>query len=284
MDPLTDVAIPTLTCCAMAVVGLELTARDLARIARRPRKLALATAAQTLLLPLVAFAVIAAADPPIHRTVGLIVIAACPGGAFSNFFTALARSETALSVALTTTCTVVSILTLPLVTAVGFRLFLATAEVVRPPVLIIVGQLGLLLLLPMTAGMALRRWREPLARRIRPPLRLIVLAALVALLVWLLVDRAPDFPAEWLPGAATASLFLVPAMALGEILGRIVGIPEAERLAYVVELGFRNLGVAIVVTVTLLRQSDFLPFATVFFITSVLYALAAVALFRHRSG
>ncbi len=89
-----------------------------------------------------AFAVIAAVDPPIHRTVGLIVIAACPGGAFSNFFTALARSETALSVALTTTCTVVSILTLPLVTTVGFRLFLATAEVVRPPILVIVGQLG----------------------------------------------------------------------------------------------------------------------------------------------
>ncbi len=90
-----------------------------------------------------------------------------------------------------------------------------------------------------------------------------------------------DLPAEWLPGAATASLFLVPAMALGEILGRIAGVPEAERLTYV--LGFRNLGVAIVVTVTLLRQSDFLPFATVFFITAVLYELAAVAVFRRRA-
>ncbi len=73
----------------------------------------MATATQALLLPLVAFAVIALLDPPLHRTLGLIVIAGCPGGAFSNFFTSLARGETALSVALTTTCTLVAVVTLP---------------------------------------------------------------------------------------------------------------------------------------------------------------------------
>ncbi len=282
MDPLTDIAIPAVTVCAMVVVGLELTAEDFARVAGRPSKLVIATAAQTFLLPLVSFALIVALDPPVHRAVGLIVIAACPGGAFSNFFTALAKGETALSVALTTTCTLVAIVTLPAVTTVGLTLLVADTEVVRPPVLVMIAQLILLLLAPLVAGMALRRWQEPRSRYLHPRLQRLVVVAIVALLVWIFVERAPDFAAEALPGAVTASLFLVPAMILGEVLGRITGAPEAERLAYVVELGFRNLGVAIVVSVTLLRQPGFLPFATIFFVTAVLLALAVVALFRRR--
>ncbi len=73
-------------------------------------------------------------------------------------------------------------------------------------------------------------------------------------------------------------------MAVGEVLGRIAGVVPAERLAYVVELGFRNLGLAVVVTVTLLRQPGFLAFANVLFVTAVIYALAAVAVFRRRAN
>jgi BASS family bile acid:Na+ symporter len=264
------------------VVGLGLTAADFARVARPPGKLAVATASQAVLLPLVAFAVIALLDPPLHRTLGLIVIAGCPGGAFSNFFVALARGATALSVAMTTTCTLVAVLTLPAVTAVGFAFFVADEGAVRPPVLLMIGQLIALLVLPLAAGMALRRWREPFFGRIRPRLQRVVLVAVGALILWILVDRAPDFPAELLPGFVTASCFLVPAMVLGELLGRLRRVSPGERLAYVVEHGFRNLGLAIVVTVTLLRQEGFLAFATVFFVTAVLYALTLVALFRHR--
>ncbi len=280
MDPITDVAIPVLTVCAMVVVGLELTAEDFARVAHPPTKLAVATATQTLLLPLVAFAVISVLDPPLHRTLGLIVIAGCPGGAFSNFFTVLARGDTALSVALTTACTLVSVVTLPVVTMVGFSFYVATAEAVKPPVLLMIGQLVALLVVPLLVGMALRHWREPFVRKIEPRLRRIVLAAIVALIVWILTDRADDVAAELVPGTLTASLFLLPAMALGEVLGRIARVAPAERFAYVVELGFRNLGLAVVVTVTLLRQPGFLAFGTIFFVTAVLWALAAVALFR----
>lgn len=73
-------------------------------------------------------------------------------------------------------------------------------------------------------------------------------------------------------------------MALGELLGRVLRVPAAERLAYVVELGFRNLGLAVVVTVTVLRQHGFLAFGTIFFVTAVLYALAVVAIFRRWSS
>ena len=98
-------------------------------------------------------------------------------------------------------------------------------------------------------------------------------------MVWILVARAADVGTELFPGFVAASLFLVPAMVLGEVLGRVARARPAERLAYVVELGFRNLALAVVVTVTLLRQEDFLAFATVFFVTAVVYALGVVAVF-----
>lgn len=284
MDPITDIAIPVITIYVMVVVGLELTAKDFAGVIHPPTQLIVATATQALLLPLVAFAVIAVLDPPLHRTLGLIVIAGCPGGAFSNFFTALARGETALSVTLTTACTLVATITLPVVTAVGFTLFVSSAETVRPPVLLMIGQLLALLVLPLLLGMGLRRRHEHFALRIRPRLQRIGLVAVVGLIVWILIDRAPDVATELIPGFATASLFLVPAMILGEILGRILGVSRGARLAYVIELGFRNMGIAIVVTVTLLGQDTFLAFATIFFVTAIFYALAVVAGFRRRQG
>ncbi len=280
MDPIIDVAIPALTVYVMVVVGLELSARDFTRVAQQPAKLALATAAQTLVLPLVAFGVIAFLEPPLHRTLGLIVIAGCPGGAFSNFFTALARGATALSVAVTTTCTLVTVFTLPVVTSVAFALFVNQADSVRPPILMMIGQLIALLVVPLVVGMSLRRWREPYFRRIQPRLQRLGLVAVVAVIAWILIARAPDFRAEMLPGFLTASLFLVPAMFLGEIVSRLARMPPPERLAYVVELGFRNLGLAIVVTVTLLNQERFLAFGTVFFVTAAIYALIVVAVFR----
>lgn len=280
MDPITDVAIPALTVYVMVVVGLELSAQDFTRVAQQPMKLALATAAQTLLLPVVAFGVIAFLDPPLHQTLGLIVIAGCPGGAFSNFFTALARGATALSVALTTTCTLVTVFTLPVVTSLGFALFVDEATGIRPPVLLMISQLIVLLVVPLVIGMSLRRWREPFFGRIQPWLQRVGLVAVIALVAWILIARAPDFRVELLPGFLTASLFLVPAMFLGEIVARLARMPPSERLAYVVELGFRNLGLAIVVTVTLLNQERFLAFGTIFFVTAAFYALIVVAVFR----
>ena len=169
--------------------------------------------------------------------------------------------------------------TLPAVTALGFALFTATAEAVRPPVLLMFGQLVALLVVPLVAGMALRRWRRSFFEKIRPRLQRAVLAAIVAIVAWILVDRAPDIAGELVPGFVAASLFLLPAMVLGEVLGRVARARPAERLAYVVELGFRNLALAVVVTVTLLRQEGFLAFATVFFVTAVVYALGVVAVF-----
>ncbi len=280
MDPITDIAIPAVTVYVMVVVGLELSAQDFARVARAPMKLALATVAQTLLLPLVAFAVIVVLDPPLHQTLGLIVIAGCPGGAFSNFFTALARGATALSVALTTTCTLVSVFTLPLVTSAGFALFVDRTAGLRPPILLMIGQLIALLVLPLAVGMGLRRWREPFFGGLQPRLQRLGLVAVIALIAWILVARAPDFRTELIPGFLTASFFLIPAMFLGELLAQLARVPAPERLAYVVELGFRNLGLAVVVTVSLLNQEGFLAFGTVFFVTAALYALIVVAAFR----
>jgi len=282
MDPITNLAIPVLTVYMMMVVGLELRRQDFARIARSPAKLLVATASQTFLLPLVAFAVIAFFEPPLHRTLGLIVIAGCPGGAFSNFFTALARGETALSVALTTTCTLVAVVTLPVVTTVGFALFETAAGTVRPPVLLMVGQLIALLVLPLLVGMTLRGSYEHFFGSIHQWLQRIGLASVVALILWILLRHAPDLGTELVPGFLTASLFLLPAMALGELLGRSLGEQPAERLAYVLELSFRNLGLAVVMTVTLLKQPAFLAFGTIFFVTATLYALAVVGLYRRR--
>ena len=72
------------------------------------------------------------------------------------------------------------------------------------------------------------------------------------------------------------------AFDLGELVGRALRLGPAERFTYVLELGFRNLGLAILVTVTLLGQEAFVAFAVVFFISAIVYALILTMLFRRR--
>ena len=81
-----------------------------------------------------------------------------------------------------------------------------------------IGQLIALLIVPLVVGMSLRRWRESFFRRIQPRLQRIGLVAVIALIAWILIARAADFRVEFLPGFLTASLFLIPAMFLGEIV------------------------------------------------------------------
>src|SRR6056297_1231972 len=94
------VVIPVLV-LLMFSLGLDLRPRDFARVARRPRPVAIGLAAQLVGLPLVAVAVATAVGLPPVAAVGLVLLAACPGGASSNAFTMLARGDVALSVTLT---------------------------------------------------------------------------------------------------------------------------------------------------------------------------------------
>jgi len=122
MEILVDIAIPVVVIMMMFVVGMELSLEDFRRVHGYPKPVLVGTAGQLIILPLIAVLLTLVLDPPRHIVAGMVLVAACPAGAISNFYVYLARANVALSVTLTAVTTILAFVTLPVLTALGFNL------------------------------------------------------------------------------------------------------------------------------------------------------------------
>ncbi len=139
----------------MLGMGATLTWRDFSLVFRRPRALTLGLTSVLLLSPLFAYGIAEVAEPSEGITVGLVLLAAMPGGSMSNFMTYLARGNVALSIALSACGALAALVTVPIVLQLFSRAF---ADLVMPTE-VIIREIALCMLLPLTLGMAVARWR-----------------------------------------------------------------------------------------------------------------------------
>lgn len=120
---LTQILLPTAIAIIMLGMGLSLTTADFTRLFRLPKAVATGLLGQLLLLPIVAFGLCFIFELSPEMAVGLMILAACPGGTMSNVISQLCRANLALSVTLTACCTLVGIVTTPLVNCNGLSIF-----------------------------------------------------------------------------------------------------------------------------------------------------------------
>lgn len=278
------VAIPITVWVLMLAVGIDLAARDFRRVAEIPRAIVVATLGQLLLLPLLAVGMVVLLEPSPVMAAGMLLIAACPGGAISNYYSYLAGANIALSVTLTAVSTVLAIVTLPVTLALEFQLALGGDARSSIPVSRVVAQLLLIVLLPVALGMWLRHARPALVARHR---RLVqrASAAALALLVVLIVHDQPDaFGHELVDNVVLALLFTGFAMLAGWAIARSLSLDASSAFVFLVEFSARNLGIGAVVAVGSLARPEIIAFGTVVFLTQVVVLLAGIAIFRRLSA
>jgi BASS family bile acid:Na+ symporter len=281
---LVEVGVPAATFLLMMLVGLELTAADFQRVALYPGTVAVVTLGQILFLPLLASSLIVALAPSPPIAAGMILMAACPPAILSSVYVSLARADTALAVTLNAVFDLVSLVSLPLVLAAGFALFVADQSGVRPPVRLMMGQLLLLVLLPTAGGMTLRRRFPRAVQEHRSRLQGLSLLVLMALMGGFLWSQAPFLAASVWRTAVAAALFTGLALAGGWALGWALRAGSAARLAVAFVFASRSVAIATVVAVSLLHRPDFLLFGTLFFLTHSVLMLAVVAVMRLHSS
>lgn len=248
--------LPAILALVMFAVALSLKVSDFAFLKAEPARFAGAAATQILALPLMTLGLVHLIDPAPSIALGMIVVACCPGGNVSNFFTQLARGDTALSVALTGTSSLAAALLTPVSILFWTGLYAPADalvdEIAVSPVPFVV-QTTLMLALPLVAGMAFAFRFPALAARLRPPLMLVALAAVVFLVFG-------GLAANWALFTATASVVLAItvvhnalAFLTGAAAGRILGFDGPRRRALTVEVGIQNAGLGLVI---LLSQFD----------------------------
>ena len=239
----------------MIGIGMTLTLRDFRQVAVYPRGLVIGTVAQILLMPAVAFALayLFGVSPAI--AVGLVIIAACPGGTTSNLFVLLARGNIALSIVLTVSASLITILTLPLFTNMALQHFMGTEENISLPVGKTIAMLVLIVLLPVAIGMLVKTRKPELALKAESLVSIfggVVLALLIVALLFGVRDQIWDLLKQ--AGPSTIALN-VAGILLGLLAGRLAGLTQRESLAGAGELGVKNGTIGLMVTLTLLESS-----------------------------
>jgi BASS family bile acid:Na+ symporter len=260
------VALPLALAFIMFYLGLTLRAADFAQVLRRPRAFTVGLAGQLVMVPLAGALVARFAGLDPTMAVGLMVLAACPGGVSSGLLTHLARGDVALSIALTAVSSVVAMLSLPLVLDLSLRVFAADALQVELPLAATVARIFVLTTLPVLAGMALRAKAPAAVQRIERWAGRVA-TALFVLIVLATFWSQRDVLLRHLPtlGPACVALNAI-VLAAAWIATRRGGLTRRERIAVATECGLQNSALGIYVTVELLR-------APAMSVPSVVYAL-----------
>ena len=254
-SPLISAGLPIALFIIMIGIGMTLSIRDFRQVAVYPKGMIVGTIAQILLMPLIAFALASMLDLSPAIAVGLVIIAACPGGTTSNLFVLLARGNIALSIVLTVTASLITIVTLPMLTNYALQLYAGTEESITLPVGRTVGMLVGIVLFPVALGMVFRTRAPEVSRRAESAVSVfggVVLALLVVGLIWGVRDQIWDLLRQ--AGPATLLLNLA-GIFVGLLAGRATGLSQRESIAVAVELGIKNSTIALLVTLTLLESS-----------------------------
>jgi BASS family bile acid:Na+ symporter len=280
---LIDVSVPVLTFVLLAAVGLDLTAKEFARVRRQPLLVSVGLFGPLILLPPIALGLASAFRLSPEVAAGLLLVAACPIGGISNTYSYRARASTALSVTLTGLSCLLAGVTMPVL---GRALELASGQSLdlSVPIPSLLAQLFVMLTLPVAIGMWVRRRWADQALRHRPVLERLAFVGVGVVLTLIILDDPRAFAADLPSTVPLAAIFIALSAAAGWLTAALVSRDPRDRFTLAAEFGTRNLGVAMAVAVTLLGRVEFARFAYTYFLTELPLMLVAIGLYRRRHG
>lgn len=233
----------------MFSIAIDLHPRDFKALARAPKPLIVGLVSQFLLLPALTFLLVLIARPQPSVALGLILVAACPGGNISNFITHRAGGNAALSVSMTAFATVGAILLTPLNIAFWGNLYEPTRAILQAtridPVSVAI-TVGLMLVLPLILGITLNVQRPALTARLRRPLQWLSMGIFIAFIVVAIAANWANFMS--LAGVIIGLVIVHNALALagGFSLASVTGLSSFDRRAVTIETGIQNSGLGLV--------------------------------------
>ena len=251
---ITTLLLPIALGIVMLGLGLSLTVADFARVVRYPKAVLIGLFLQTVVLVAGAYVIARLAALPPELAVGLMLLAASPGGATANIYSHLAHGDVALNITLTAINSLLALVTLPLIVDAALVHFLGQDQYVPPPTRKVI-EVAAIIVLPVLIGMALRAGLPKVAAALEKPIRLFAVLVLVAVIGAAIVaewERLPGFIAA--VGAACLAFNLL-SMAIGYGLPRWLDLPRSQAIAISMEIGIHNGTLAIFIALTVLQNA-----------------------------
>lgn len=279
MGFVTEIILPIALALIMLSLGLGLTVADFTRVAKQPRDFLVGAASQIILLPLVAFALATAWGVPPEIALGIMIIAAAPGGITSNLFTDFARGDVALSISLTAVISLIGVATIPFIVVFAHGHFIG-GDVGDVSVAQTALSVFLLVTVPVAIGVALRRWAERIALRIHAVMKRVSIGLFILVLAGAIFQEHEN---AWSyleqSGPVTLALNVV-MMGLAFALGWAFATGPRQRITISLECGVQNATLAITLASLLFEGTAAAVPAATYGILSLGTALIMVGLVR----
>ncbi|MCC7058878.1 MAG: bile acid:sodium symporter family protein [Burkholderiaceae bacterium] len=230
-------------------VALDMKPSDFKGIASAPRATIIGMLGQFLMLPAIAWLLVLLLEPAPSIGLGMILVAACPGGNISNFLTHYARGNTALSITMTSLSTVGALFFTPFNLAFWGSLNPQTARILNEVALDpldVLTAIAFLLVIPAALGLGVAHWLPRFAARARRPAKILSLAFFGLFVIGALAANWGYFLAY--VGRVLLVVFAMNALGLlgGYLIARFAGLPERDRRAVAIEVGIQNSGFGLI--------------------------------------
>ncbi len=281
-------ALPALLLGALALVmfglGLSLSLGDFVRLRQHPRAVLLALAMQMLLLPAVAWGLIVGLGVAPVYAVGLMLLAASPGGVSANLFSHLFGGNVAMNISLTAINTVLSIVSLPLITNWAIATFVQSGQIVPlqfGKVFEVVG----VILVPVLIGMVVSARRPAFAQRMERPMKAFSALVLAAFAVIAIAKEWTALTESFSSLGPVVLAFNLLSLLSGYYLSRWAGLDKPMATAVSFEIGIHNSTLAIFVALSVLGNFQLALPAAIYsvsmYLTATLFGLGVLRRHPH---
>lgn len=283
---MTALFLPLALAFIMMGMGLTLSLKDFSRVLRYPRAASLGLANQLILLPLIGFAVASAFTLRPELAVGIMVLAACPGGPTSNMISFLCRGDVALSISLTAVSSVAAVITVPIVVNLALFHFMAVDEATRLPVWDAVFKILLITLVPTFIGMLIRyRWPQ-VTRKSLGWVQAASIVLFITVLLGAIFSQKESLPAFFREVGWAMLALNVATMVVGFLSARLFLLNIRQGYTITLETGLQNgtLAITIAASPILLGNPTMAIAPAIYSLIMFMTATVMILLSRTRVG
>jgi BASS family bile acid:Na+ symporter len=250
---ITDSLLPIALGIIMLGLGLSLSIADFKRVLVYPRAILIGLFTQTLILPLICFGLASTTGLTPELAVGLMLLAASPGGATANLYSHLAKGDVALNISLTAVNSLLSLITLPILVNFSLMHFLGEGQYIPPQFKKII-EVASIILIPVAIGMFIRSRSQSFAEKMNKPVRIASVVILAGLIVAALLKDKNNVAHYFAQVGIAALLFNIASMLIGYYLPLLLKVERKQAIAIGMEIGIHNGTLAIYIAFNVLNN------------------------------
>jgi len=275
MNIVTDVILPLALAFIMFVLGLGLTGSDFLRVIKQPRDFFVGAFSQIILLPIIAFVLVKVWPIAPELAIGVMIIAAAPGGVTSNLLTSFAKGDVALSISLTAIISLLSVITIPFIVLTSVGLLNDTNITQDISLLSMSRDMFLIVTVPVILGMLIRRFTSGVALKFEPIAKKISIVLFVLVLLGAIAAERENVISYFAQAGLITLVLNVVMMVVAYYVAKLFVSGMKQKKCITIECGLQNGTLAIFVATSIFGGGMYvIPAATyslIMFATSLIF-------------